>query len=154
MPYLGEPERSKGSEGAILATTRWAPSTATALNSTGCRSPIRLHPVLLRHDRRAKMHRPPAGGTLLQHLKEHRLHCDIRAGDRVFYFTTLGWMMWNWLACARLPRDDDALRRFPRSIPTAPLSSISPTSDRHALRRLGKHIDARSQGPASSRRDP
>jgi acetoacetyl-CoA synthetase len=38
-----------------------------------------------------------AGGTLLQHLKEHRLHCDMRAGDRMFYFTTLGWMMWNWL---------------------------------------------------------
>jgi acetoacetyl-CoA synthetase len=38
-----------------------------------------------------------AGGTLLQHLKEHRLHCDLRAGDRLFYFTTLGWMMWNWL---------------------------------------------------------
>jgi acetoacetyl-CoA synthetase len=39
-----------------------------------------------------------AGGTLLQHLKEHQLQCDIRAGERVFYFTTLGWMMWNWLA--------------------------------------------------------
>ncbi len=38
-----------------------------------------------------------AGGTLLQHLKEHQLHCDIHPGDRVFYFTTLGWMMWNWL---------------------------------------------------------
>ncbi len=38
-----------------------------------------------------------AGGTLLQHLKEHRLHSDIGAGDRAFYFTTLGWMMWNWL---------------------------------------------------------
>lgn len=38
-----------------------------------------------------------AGGTLLQHLKEHRLQCDVRPGDRVFYFTTLGWMMWNWL---------------------------------------------------------
>jgi acetoacetyl-CoA synthetase len=37
------------------------------------------------------------GGTLLQHLKEHRLHSDLRAGDRLFYFTTLGWMMWNWL---------------------------------------------------------
>ncbi len=37
------------------------------------------------------------GGTLLQHLKEHRLHGDIRAGDRLFYFTTCGWMMWNWL---------------------------------------------------------
>jgi len=38
-----------------------------------------------------------AGGTLLQHMKEHQLHCDIRPGDRLFYFTTLGWMMWNWL---------------------------------------------------------
>ncbi len=37
------------------------------------------------------------GGTLIQHLKEHRLHSGIGAGDRVFYFTTLGWMMWNWL---------------------------------------------------------
>ncbi|MEM7023780.1 MAG: acetoacetate--CoA ligase [Pseudomonadota bacterium] len=38
-----------------------------------------------------------AGGTLLQHIKEHRLHSDARPGDRVFYFTTCGWMMWNWL---------------------------------------------------------
>jgi acetoacetyl-CoA synthetase len=38
-----------------------------------------------------------AGGTLLQHLKEHRLHSDVKPGDRLFYFTTLGWMMWNWL---------------------------------------------------------
>jgi acetoacetyl-CoA synthetase len=37
------------------------------------------------------------GGTLIQHLKEHMLHCDIHPGDRLFYFTTLGWMMWNWL---------------------------------------------------------
>ena len=41
-----------------------------------------------------------AGGTLLQHLKEHRLHSGIGEGDRVFYFTTLGWMMWNWLVSA------------------------------------------------------
>jgi acetoacetyl-CoA synthetase len=38
-----------------------------------------------------------AGGVLLQHLKEHQLHTDVRAGDRIFYFTTCGWMMWNWL---------------------------------------------------------
>jgi acetoacetyl-CoA synthetase len=38
-----------------------------------------------------------AGGTLLQHLKEQRLHVDLREGDRLFYFTTCGWMMWNWL---------------------------------------------------------
>jgi acetoacetyl-CoA synthetase len=38
-----------------------------------------------------------AGGTLLQHLKEHQLHTDLNDGDRLFYFTTCGWMMWNWL---------------------------------------------------------
>jgi len=38
-----------------------------------------------------------AGGTLLQHLKELALHTDVSEGDRVFYFTTCGWMMWNWL---------------------------------------------------------
>jgi len=38
-----------------------------------------------------------AGGTLLQHLKEHVLHTDLKAGERLFYFTTCGWMMWNWL---------------------------------------------------------
>jgi len=38
-----------------------------------------------------------AGGTLLQHLKEHQLHADVRPGDRLFFFTTCGWMMWNWL---------------------------------------------------------
>ncbi len=40
------------------------------------------------------------GGTLLQHVKEHQLQCDIKKGDRVFYFTTCGWMMWNWLISA------------------------------------------------------
>jgi acetoacetyl-CoA synthetase len=39
-----------------------------------------------------------AGGVLLTLLKEHQLHCDVRPGDRVFYYTTTGWMMWNWLA--------------------------------------------------------
>ena len=38
-----------------------------------------------------------AGGTLIQHLKEHLLHTDLRPEDRLFYFTTCGWMMWNWL---------------------------------------------------------
>ena len=37
-----------------------------------------------------------AGGTLLQHLKEHVLHTDVKAGDRIFYFATCAWMMWNW----------------------------------------------------------
>jgi acetoacetyl-CoA synthetase len=41
-----------------------------------------------------------SGGVLLKHLVEHRLHSDIRPDDRVFYFTTCGWMMWNWLISA------------------------------------------------------
>lgn len=41
-----------------------------------------------------------AGGTLIQHMKEHLLHTDIKENDRVFYFTTCGWMMWNWLVSA------------------------------------------------------
>ncbi len=43
-----------------------------------------------------------AGGTLLKHASEHWLHCDERPGDRVFYFTTCGWMMWNWQVSALL----------------------------------------------------
>ena len=38
-----------------------------------------------------------AGGTLIQHLKEHILHCDLKREDKIYYFTTCGWMMWNWL---------------------------------------------------------
>jgi len=41
-----------------------------------------------------------AGGVLLKHLCEHQLHCDVKPGDRVYYFTTCGWMMWNWLVSA------------------------------------------------------
>ena len=40
------------------------------------------------------------GGVLLQHLKELQLHSDVKPGDPVFYFTTCGWMMWNWLVSA------------------------------------------------------
>ncbi len=38
-----------------------------------------------------------AGGSLIQHKKEHKLHCNIKPGNKIFYFTTCGWMMWNWL---------------------------------------------------------
>ncbi len=41
-----------------------------------------------------------SGGTLIQHLKEHQLHCNIKENDNIFYFTTCGWMMWNWLISA------------------------------------------------------
>ncbi len=38
-----------------------------------------------------------SGGVLIQHMKEHQLHCNIKENDNVFYFTTCGWMMWNWM---------------------------------------------------------
>ncbi len=47
---------------------------------------------------KAMVHR--AGGALLTHMKEHALHADLRAGDVVYYFSTCGWMMWNWLVSA------------------------------------------------------
>ncbi len=47
---------------------------------------------------KAMVHR--AGGVLLKHHVEHKLHLDVQSGDVVFYFTTCGWMMWNWLVSA------------------------------------------------------
>ena len=69
---------------------------------------------------KAIVHR--AGGVLLKHLVEHRLHCDVRADDRVFYFTTAGWMMWNWLAYGdlRQQRHPHAVRRLAVSSRRAP----------------------------------
>ena len=40
------------------------------------------------------------GGPLLQHMKEHQLHCNLKPEEKIFYFTTCGWMMWNWLISA------------------------------------------------------
>ena len=45
-----------------------------------------------------------AGGSLIQHKKEHQLHCNIKENDKVFYFTTCGWMMWNWLVSSLASR--------------------------------------------------
>ena len=79
------------------------------------------------------------GGVLLQHLKEQQLHCDVRPGDRVAYYTTCGWMMWNWLAS--IPASGatgGALRRF--AVPPGrrgddPRSSTASTSPSTAPRR-------------------
>ena len=60
------------------------------------------------------------GGILLEHLKKLNLHLDAQEGDRVFWFTTTGWMMWNFLVGVLLTaRRDRALRRQPRATPTS-----------------------------------
>ncbi len=102
VPYL---ERSGGpiaSVSAIRGAIRWddflAPHAAGAIEYA--RLPFD-HPVYILYSSgttgapKCIVH--GAGGTLLQHLKEHLLHGDLKRGDRLFYFTTCGWMMWNWL---------------------------------------------------------
>ena len=99
VPHL-EPSRSE-----LPGTTRWADFLAP---HTGARPPYAAMPFaaplcILYSSGTTGPPKPivhSAGGILLQHLKEHRLHCDIRRDDRVFYYTTTGWMMWNWLASA------------------------------------------------------
>ncbi len=87
---------------AIPGAVRWAdhlaPHRGTPLDC------LRLpgdHPVYILYSSgttgKPKCITHRALGVLLMHLKEHQLHCDVRAGDRVLYFTTCGWMMWNWL---------------------------------------------------------
>ena len=62
------------------------------------------------------------GGTLLQHLKEHQLHVDLTRDDKLFFFTTCGWMMWNWLVsalatgCAVVLYDGSPFHRGPRAL--------------------------------------
>jgi acetoacetyl-CoA synthetase len=52
------------------------------------------------------------GGTLIQHLKELILHCDLKRDDTIFYFTTCGWMMWNWLVSSLAVAQPCAVRWF------------------------------------------
>ncbi|KAB2690710.1 acetoacetate--CoA ligase [Brucella pseudogrignonensis] len=100
VTYLGEAEAvaSKAANGIALDA---ALASFTAKTVEFTRLPFD-HPLYILFSSgttgipKCIVHR--AGGVLLQHLKEHRLHADIREGDRFFYFTTCGWMMWNWLA--------------------------------------------------------
>ncbi len=87
-----------------------APNTETLAAFTADLSPAELtyervdadHPMFVLFSSgttgtpKAIVHR--SAGVLLKLISEHRIHCDIQPGDRVFYFTTAGWMMWNWLA--------------------------------------------------------
>ncbi len=106
VPYLGEASDLVGTgiagiERAVSLDTFIAPHAAKeiAFHRTDFNAPLYImyssgttgKPKCIVHGQ---------GGTLLQHLKEHRLQCDVKPGDRVFYFTTCGWMMWNWLISA------------------------------------------------------
>jgi acetoacetyl-CoA synthetase len=100
VPYLGEAEEiAKDLPGAMTLDALIAPYAPQPLTFERLRF---NHPVYIMFSSgttgvpKCIVH--GAGGTLLQHLKEHQLQCDLRDGDRLFYFTTCGWMMWNWLA--------------------------------------------------------
>ena len=93
-----------------------------------------------------------AGGTLIQHLKEHQLHCDIHPGDRVFYFTTLGWMMWNWLVTvARVGRDHPLVRRLAVSSRRQHPVHLRRRDGDDAVRHLGEVHRRRVARPGSAR---
>jgi acetoacetyl-CoA synthetase len=102
VPYLGEAEAvAKAVPRAITLDDFVKPFAAKPV--TFKRLPFN-HPVFILYSSgttgvpKCIVH--GAGGALLQLMKEHQLHCDIHPGARVFYFTTLGWMMWNWLSIA------------------------------------------------------
>ncbi len=85
---------------ALAAATSWATLLAEAAPLEFAQLPFD-HPLAILYSSgttgKPKSMVHGAGGTLLKHLSEHRLHSDLKAGDRLFWFTTCGWMMWNWL---------------------------------------------------------
>lgn len=99
VDYLGNaPQAAASIQGAVALADAVASFEATAIDFA--RLPF-AHPLYILFSSgttgvpKCIVH--SAGGTLLQHLKEQRLHTGVRPGDRFFWFTTCGWMMWNWL---------------------------------------------------------
>jgi acetoacetyl-CoA synthetase len=97
VPYSGEPLDLSGLPNAIA----WPDFTGTGEHALAFESLPFDHPVYIMYSSgttgvpKCIVH--GAGGTLIQHLKELVLHTDLKREDRLFYYTTCGWMMWNWL---------------------------------------------------------
>ena len=100
VPFLDKAPDLGGVPGAVL----FGDALAAAEPATGFEPMPFNHPLFIMYSSgttgapKCIVH--GTGGTLLQHIKEHRLHCDSGEGDKLFYFTTCGWMMWNWLVTA------------------------------------------------------
>ncbi|MBK9692967.1 MAG: acetoacetate--CoA ligase [Gemmatimonadetes bacterium] len=101
IPYLGE--AAAGTDPRVVALEDWL-AAAGATHGRAAEPPSRFpfdHPLYIVYSSgttglpKCIVH--GAGGTLLQHLKELVLHTDLTRDDRIFYFTTCGWMMWNWV---------------------------------------------------------
>jgi acetoacetyl-CoA synthetase len=103
VDVLGRAGGDRGpATGGRAAATGWADALAANRGAEPAYTPLPGdHPIYILYSSgttgkpKCIVHR--AGGVLLKHLSEQRLHCDIGPGDRVLYFTTCGWMMWNWL---------------------------------------------------------
>ena len=98
VPYVGQAPSLDGIDNAVTMADFVSPFSAGAI---AFRQLPFNHPLYILYSSgttgapKCIVH--GAGGSLIQHLKEHLLHTDARRGDRLFYFTTCGWMMWNWL---------------------------------------------------------
>ena len=105
VPFLDPEPDLSGLPGAVTWEDFLSTGMSTEADAGSCFEPFPFdHPLYVLYSSgttgvpKSIVHR--AGGILLKHLVEHRLNCDVRSGDRVFYFTTAGWMMWNWLMSA------------------------------------------------------